>query len=281
MKRSVYILFILLMGCVGAVLRGLSLVGGIEPETGLPVAGNVPALALKLVCAAVVILAAVLCRSGYGGAEASYERLLSKLGKNAQKLCVLCGAALAVVGVAGLCSIGSIVAAETNDHQPFGVPALAALTAQWILCAVSGLTLAWFAQRQDGHAATKRQGICISLPMFWTCLSLIMTYHENSSNPVMQDYAYDLLLVIALMAAFYFMAGTFFAQSRPVCIALFAGLSVFLTLTCAGGLLLATLWNPAVAAWTLTDARADFLRMAACVCAGLYLLVQLQQLGKE
>lgn len=282
MKRSVYILFIIAMGVVGAVLRSLSIVGGTDPESGLPIAGNVPALALKLACAAVVVLAVVLCRNSYRmPKETSYEQLMGKMGRSARLICMVCGVAMAIVGAVALVNIGGMVAEETSEYHPFGMAALVALVAQWILCIASGVTLTLFARRQDGHAATKKQGVLVCLPMFWTCLSLIMTYHENSSNPIMQDYAYDLLLIVVMMAAFYYIAGLFFAEVRPVRIALFAGLSVFLMLTCGGGLLLAECMNGTIAGWALTAPLADWLRMAACLFASVYLFVQLTQLGKD
>ncbi|MDO5547774.1 MAG: hypothetical protein Q4F79_04725 [Eubacteriales bacterium] len=281
MKRSVYILFVIAMGLAGAVLRGLSIVNGMEPANGLPIAGDVPAMALKLACAAGIILSIVLSRSSYRMPKGtSYEQLMGKMGHAARVVCMVCGAAMAVIGVAALVNLGGMVAEETSEYHPFGVAALVALAAQWILCVVSGVTLLLFARRQDGYAATKRQGVFVCLPMFWACLSLIMTYHENSSNPVMQDYAYDLLLIIAVMAAFYYIAGLFFAEPHPVCIALFSGLSVFLMLTCDGGMLLAACMNRTMAEWVLTAPLADLFRMAACLFATVYLLVQLTQFGQ-
>ena len=51
MKRSVYILFVAAAGLTGAVLRGMSIAGGMDPETGLPVSTG-PGLALIVLCTA-------------------------------------------------------------------------------------------------------------------------------------------------------------------------------------------------------------------------------------
>lgn len=281
MKRSVYILFAAAAGLIGAVLRGMSIVSGIDPETGLAASGNGPGLALIVVCLAALVIAVLLSRRCFGGMQTDYEALLGYISSKARLLCTLCGAGLAVTGAAALLNIGGMVAEQTSEYQPFGLVPLAALIAQWILCLMSGVTMVLFARKQDGHAATARQGILIAVPMFWASLTLIMTYHENSSNPVMMDYAYELLMVIALLAAFYYIAGLFFAECKPVRVALFAALSVILTLTCTGGFLIASVVNGLAASWTLTAPLSDLFRMAAYLFAGGYLLTELTQLGQK
>ena len=280
MKRSVYILFVAAAGLIGAVLRGMSIVGGMDPETGLAVSTG-PGLALIVLCIASLVIAVLLSRRCFGGMKTDYEALLGHISPKARLLCMICGAALAVTGAAALLNTGAMVAEQTSEYQPFGLVPLAAMIAQWILCIASGVTMALFARKQDGHAATARQGILIAVPMFWASLTLIMTYHENSSNPVMMDYAYELLMVIALLAAFYYIAGLFFADCKPVRVALFAGLAVILVLTCVGGLLIASVVNGLAASWTLTAPVSDLLRMAAYVFAGVYLLAELTQLGQK
>ena len=281
MKRSVYILFVAAAGLIGAALRGMSIVTGVDPETGLAASGNGPGLALIAVCIAATIAAVVLSRCCFGSAETSYEAVMGTISSKARLLCTLCGAALAVIGAAALLNIGGMVAEQTSEYQPFGLVPLAALIVQWILCVVSGVTMALFSRKQDGREATAKQGILIAVPMFWASLTLIMTYHENSSNPVMMDYAYELLLVIAILAAFYYIAGLFFAACRPARIALFVGLSVILTMTCVGGLVIASVVDGLAASWTITAPLSDLFRMASYFFTGSYLLVQLTQLGQK
>lgn len=279
MKRNGYLLFVLAAGIIGAVLRGLSITKGLDWDYGLPVRGYAPSLLLKLLCVAAAVLAVVLARRLFPKQDKeTYEAALGQSSFSARLICMVCGIAMTVVGAAALVNVGSMTAEQTNEWHAFGRAAFAALIAQWALCAASGLALAMFAWRQDGRAATKGQGVLVVLPMFWACLDLIMTYHENSSNPVMADYAYELLLAIALMAAFYTMAGFFFATPSAGRTAVAAGLAVVLTLVVDGGFLLSLLMDATMLPLTLTAVLSDLFRMVIYVLTGVYLLVQLTQI---
>lgn len=275
MKRSVYILFVLIAGVIGAVLRGLSITKGLEWNTGLPVCGDLSSLLLKVLCVVVVVLAVVLSRRCYAKQGQQYEAILGTLPSGARWICMVFGVGVVAVGVGALVCTNRIVLEQTSEYQPFGIPALIATLVQWALCIVSGLMLIGFAKRQDGREATKAQGLRAAVPMLWACLMLIMAYHENSGNPVMTDYAYELLLAIAILASFYAIACLFFAEPSARRVALFCGLAVFLTMTAVGGLLLAAIMDTTMLSLTLTAPTADLLRMAAYLMAGVYLLVQL------
>lgn len=275
MKRSVYILFVLLAGVIGAVLRGLSITKGLEWNTGLPVRGDLSSLLLKILCVVVVVLAIVLSRRCYAQQGQQYEAILGTLPSAARWICMLFGVGVVAVGVGALICTNRIVLEQTSEYQPFGIPALIATLVQWALCIISGMLLVGFAKRQDGREATKAQGLRAAVPMLWACLMLIMAYHENSGNPVMTDYAYELLLAIAILASFYAIACLFFAEPSARRVALFCGLAVFLTITVVGGLLLAAIMDATMLSLTLTSPTADLLRMAAYLMAGVYLLVQL------
>lgn len=73
--------------------------------------------------------------------------------------------------------------------------------------------------------------------MFWGCLDLIMVYHDNSANPVLSDYTYQLVLIVAVMLAFYSMSGFLFSTGCAPRFFVSAGAAVYLALTNAGGLL--------------------------------------------
>lgn len=59
---------------------------------------------------------------------------------------------------------------------------------------------------------SKKTGCYTIIPMFWGCLDLIMVYHDNSANPVLSDYTYQLVLIVAVMLAFYSMSGFLFPR---------------------------------------------------------------------
>lgn len=281
MKRSVYILFVLIAGVIGAVLRGLSITQGLEWNTGLPVRGDLSSLLLKVLCVVVVVLAIVISRCCYAKQGQQYEGIMGTQPSAARWICIVLGVGTVAVGVAALICTNRMVLEQTSEYQPFGVPALIAMLVQWVLCIVSGVLLIGFAKRQDGREATKAQGLRAAVPMLWACLMLIMAYHENSGNPVMTDYAYELLMAIAILASFYAIACLFFAEPSARRVALFSGLSVFLTMTVVGGLLLAAIMDATMLSLTLTAPTADLLRMTAYLLVGGYLLVQLTGISSK
>lgn len=282
MKKTVYIQFLIIAGVIGAVLRALSMTAGLEPETGLPVRGYLPSTLLIVLCVAVLAVSVLLCRKRYKTEQPpAYETLLGNARFGIRILCVACAIAMATVGAAALVSVGSMVAEQTSEYQPFGMTALIALIVDWLMCIVSGLSMAVFAWKQDGSPATKWKGMLVTIPMFWACLDLIMTYHENSGNPVGQDYALDLLQVIAMIAAFYYIAALFFAECKPVHLALFSGLASFLTLVCCGGIIIAFGMDAVSLLNGLTAPLADLFRFLVRTFVGVYLFGQLTQLRTE
>ncbi len=285
MKRNHYVLMIVLAGVAGAVLRGLSIVQGLEEGTGLPVSGSVPSLVLKLLCAAVLLAAVFLTRKIWkSGKDTSYEMAIGDIGNAARKINRVLGAALVGVGVCGLCRMPSMIAERTPDldyaeiSQGLGIPSIAAMAALWLLLVLSGSLLQSFTLRQDGRKGSKAQGMKVLAPMFWACLNLILTYHENSANPVMSDYAYELLLSVAIMAAFYAIACLFFSEPRIWLIALFAGLSVFLGITVVGGACIAGIVDLVKLGYTMLAPNANICRYIAYTVMCMYLLVELTQM---
>ena len=100
-QHKSYLFLVLIAGVCGAVLRGMSLLYGYEGESGLPVAGYVPATALLVLTVGFVIVSAVLCRTWYGGQEYAYEQLFSHCSGVSRALCMLLGIGMAVVSEIG------------------------------------------------------------------------------------------------------------------------------------------------------------------------------------
>ncbi len=282
MKRSLYLLFILVAGAVGAVLRGISITQGLEWNTGLPIPGTMCSMLLKVLCVVVLVLSVVLSKLCFPTQQRQqYEGILGKLGAPARLVCILCGIGMVGTGIGALFSVNAMVLEQTSEYHPFGMAALGALLAQWVLCIVSGVLLVGFAVHQDGREATKGQGLRAAVPMLWACLMLIMAYHENSSNPVMMDYAYELLLAIAVLASFYAISGLFFAVPSARRVAVCAGMAGFLMVMVVGGLVLTAGLDAMMLTLTLTAPTADLFRMAAYLFAGIYLLAQLVSVSSQ
>lgn len=274
MKQTVYLIVLLAASVAGAVLRAVSLLGGYEAESGLPVPGYPPSMAVAALTAAVIVLAVLLSRQCYPAAgQRSFEQVFGGLSGIGSAVGMLCGALCAVAGGAGLLLLPRQIVEQTSEYVQVSTPMAGMMAVMWVLCLVSGVAMLVLSLWQaKGTKASRRIGLFATAPMFWCGMDLIMTYHENSGNPVTSNYSYALLLIIALMAAFYSMAGFLFSASRgnTARFAAAAGITVYLMAVHVLGALVSLLLG-GMAILTVGDT----IRLWAYFAAGIFLLVQL------
>ena len=281
MKRNwMYLILIVLAGAAGAILRGRSLLYGCEPETGLPVSGYLPATALAVLTVCVIVLFAVLGRMWFGNADGcAFEQLFIGMGKIAGVLCAIAAIGMILFSGFSIAQMPAHLIEQTVDLNGSVVyPStliVVAVAVLWVLALCSGISLLLAAVAQLRGAAVSRQmGLYFTIPMFWCCLDLIMLYHENSGNPITSEYSYALLLVIAVMTAFYSI-GSFLFSAKGSAARFFASAGVVLYLACTqiGG----------TAAWCVLSEGGFYtqvgvtgtMRLAVYACAAGYLLVYL------
>lgn len=288
MKKILYLIWIVLAGLGGAALRGMSLLHGYEADTGLPVEGYVPAMALIGLTMVVALTALLAGRLGFQSRSSwSFEQMYGNMPLQLRLVCMLCG-----LGTAGICAWGMYSLSDQVAEQAVvygdqillpGRLIVTATSVAWILGIVSGLCMMLLVKGQGIRPATWFTGLCCTVPIFWCCLDLIMVYHENSGNPVLSDYSYLLLMIIAVMASFHSI-GTYLYSARGSGARWLAAASmaVYLVFVNAGGTAVA-MWQTGSAvgmlAWFGTG---NMLRLGALALAGLYLLIQLGcTLGKK
>ncbi len=51
-----------------------------------------------------------------------------------------------------------------------------------------------------------------TMPMFWACFGLVLTYNENGANPIVSEFAFDIFAYIATMCALYCFVGFYFGK---------------------------------------------------------------------
>lgn len=273
MKRNLYVILIILAGVCGAVLRAMSLLHGYELDSGLPVEGYVPANILVVLTAILLIGAVLLSKIWFGSTnDYSFEEMFDGMPGHLRSAGILFGACVAGSGGVGVALLNQEVLEQSNEFVQIGLLTIIAIVAMWVLCILSGIAMMVLVSKQkEGRPATKRLGIAATLPMFWCCLDLIMVYHENSGNPVISDYSYTLLLVIAVMTAFYSIAGFFFSEHTAVKFFASAGIAVYLSLTYAGGAALSFCIGNTPSNWMF----GDLIRLGAYLGVGAFLFVQL------
>lgn len=283
MKRNwMYLILILLAGIGGAVLRGISLLHGYEPDSGLPVIGYMPAIALIVLTAAVIVAAVLFGRMRFSKTAAcTFEQMFRGMGKVKCVLCSVAGLGIVWFSRKGLqCLPEQIVEQSANLNGELIYPGsiiVAAIALLWVLGIISGISLFLLAVEQaKGKQVSKRTGMYATVPLFWCCLDLILIYHENSGNPVTSDYSYALLLIIAVMTAFYSIGGFLFS-SKGSAQRFFAsvGVAIYLACTQIGGTCIWYLMTEHEYGMIGSLGVGKTIRLAAYACVGLYLLVYL------
>lgn len=235
MKKSCsdFILAVL-FGLAGFALRLLQNRTGFEPDTGLPVSGNLPASLLPVLLAlAGAALYLVIRRSLPGRVpELPFARLF-RLGNRGLLTIALLGACtMALSGVLELANtLGGSAAAVSADGMeivasPAGAGGSVVLTA--VLSAAAGACMAagiLFCRKTEEPPL-----ILLAVPV---CLlaRLILVYRLRSTDPVLTDYYLELLGLMLLILGTYRLSGFAAQAGRPRIFALYTGLTAVLALT--------------------------------------------------
>lgn len=232
MKRDPAFILSVCFGAAGFALRLLQNRTGFEPDTGLPVSGNVPAMLLPvllLVSAAALYFSA--CRTLPRMTETSFAaqfRLDSRGGLSA----VLAGGCImAASGVMDLMeAAGKTAPALSADGMEIVTTSAGTGSSGvviGVLSAVAGVCLA------AGAILCRRKNtqplILLTVPV---CLlaRLILVYRLRSADPVLADYYLEILGLMFLILASYRLAGFTVQAGRPRLFSFYAGSTAVLAL---------------------------------------------------
>lgn len=245
MKKNLVLPVVAVLGGAAAfVLRLLQNRTGFEPDTGLPIPGNIPALALSGLLA---VLAAVLCI------------LVRKLPKDAEpgavfpqdfstadsRLLLLPVTGVLLIALSGLADL-----AQGLGILPAGVPYPAdvyALTSnaevlfsgfsQKILLPMGILSLAsavgLFLAVMSCHPREGRRqapGTVLLITPAVLVVRLVLTYRVDSVNPALERYYVELLALVFLTLGFYRLSSFAFLSGRTRRFALYTVPAVVLSL---------------------------------------------------
>lgn len=229
---------------------------GFEPETGLPVvSGNVYGTLLYSLTALVflVLLVGFLLHHRTF-ASIDYHRLYTDPRQNAALMRILAGFLFLLSGLIGIYGfVGNPTASA------FISAALA------IIAGFSTIALAFAMKKgrvSDEHC------ICVTAPVFWVCLILIFCFRDQSANPVISSYGYELFAIAFSMLALFYFAGMFFDRPYVGRAVYISGFALFMLLSAYGGDALAALismdFSPLFSATSLFIAFPGFLLLILC-----------------
>lgn len=244
------------LGAGGLLLRRWELATAFEPDTGLVTPGMPATLALGVLSAAAAVLflvLAILCRPNGGrrsGEPASLEGDTLALSSTVLGAFLMLGSA--AVGCLSLGGQFRQAAAQAAQGKG-GNPVLAVLLpfVLILLCLGSGVSLLSVGKDAYRGGGVRRYSGTVLLPAYTCCIWLIAAYQVRASDPVVQDYLYELLAIICALLAFYYVAGSAFEHARPGRTMFFSLCAVYFSLT------------------TLADGHsaAELLRYGGCVFA--------------
>ena len=261
---------VLLMGLAGAGLRGLQLHTGYEPDTGLPISGNLYWTALVALSVFAVVLIFL-----YGGRRRiskglPFAQVFATSSPVYKTVAVLCGAVMVAGGAYGafLVLTREMTTAETA-LQRLG---LATTAVAWLLGSLAGLGLIMMAalqgDRQEPDAQEKSAGLVGlgAVPMFWAGLSLVFTYRDYSAGPALSLFVLELFCVIAVMYGLYAQASFLFSFGSVRRFQVCSLAACYLLLTTQGGQAVQVLLGGSIG-WSTSM----LLRQVMLLCCGVFL----------
>lgn len=213
----IFIGYAFVMGAFSLFLRWLQLLNSFEEETGLFISGTSSSAAL--------IIALMIAFAGFIYLTQPLRRLTAENclgGLKARSVIIP-----AIVGV--FCSamfagaVGLFASASAMRYpQIYRVLALlGVISAICIYTAVYSLSLG-----KNGPMVC----LCMTAVTLFYCFWLVVSYKEHDADPVVWDYAIEVLAIAASLLGWYFTAGFAFEKPRPVLSLFFQGMSFVLCL---------------------------------------------------
>ncbi|NLF35294.1 MAG: hypothetical protein GX585_04940 [Clostridiales bacterium] len=221
-------------GVAGFFLRRWGLATAFEADTGLPVPGapaTLALLALSLALAGVLLFFCVRFRPPFPDGFGQAFRLI---GAAQAALVTAAGLLLGAAGVLRLTALPNAVLQlrASSPHQVSTLQVLMSAAPQLLLsllCLCSAVCVVLIAKHSyRGTGPAPRSGLPL-VPAYTCGLWLITAYQARAGDPVMLDYLYGFLAIMAVLLALYFMAGFSFGRPRAGQTAFFCLLAVCLS----------------------------------------------------
>lgn len=240
-KYSVFYCVAVAGGAAAFLLRMLQNRTGFEAATGLPVPGNLPALALVVLLAAAAAVLFLLSRAWPAGEGPAFPADFSTDDPKQLALPVL-GSSL--IGLAGLADLyealtqNNLLLQMQTAADPYGFvmaadslfsPKLQLLLGVLALLSAAALLLSTVACRRKDTERSYNPSVLLVVPVALVA-RLVLTYRADSINPALAAYYVELLALIFLTLAFYRLSSFAFAAGNLRRFVFYSGTAVLLAL---------------------------------------------------
>ena len=207
----------LLGGAAGYALRRWQLSAGFEPDTGLAIPGAPSAIALMACTLVVALLAAALCWKWQGKSQCPVSFAWVKGNTLYAAAAAVAGILFLVGAVAEVPTLAQTMAqARTGDNllvRAAGRVLPPARVALGVLAAPCAILWGRAVYRGDKDGMKENLGLLELCLLF--CVCLVSDYQKHSADPVTMNYAYEVLAMVCVLLALYYLAGYSFQEGKP------------------------------------------------------------------
>ena len=118
--------------------------------------------------------------------------------------------------------------------------------------------------KAQGAQMTEKSAAMTLVPLFWSCLHLLVNYRMTCTDPKLASFGFGLVADVMIVLAFYELARLLFGKPAPAMLAFFAAVAVTMSVSDIGGYGLAMLMG-IPSKWSIKMVLRGILAAAACV----------------
>ena len=220
----------LVLGIFGAFLRWLQTMNAFDKETGFPIpgAGTAVVFVIFSVLAAAAFCVVTLLWLGRFDRGTSADRAL----RCENSIPFIIGWVLCAAFVAASCIL---LFAAGHSRYPLGQRLFGAFGI------LAGISIPFLFRKKSGSGSVGRSAAVV-ITLFY-CFWLVFCYKLHSEDPIIWNYAPEILAVVAATVAFYFIASYFFGAGHGGRALILVQLGIYLNI--------ATLFEERTAAWNV------------------------------
>lgn len=229
MRKEYFLPGLALTGGIAAFfLRRWELATAFEPETGLHIQGS-PAtwavLALSIFMAGLLLF---LCAGRHSAFPGGYDQAFRPSDTLSAAVSIASGFLLGMGGILAFIQMPSAGTAYSGMFLNGTLSRVPRLLLS-ILCLVSAVCVIVNARGgYRGKSGGKGNPLLLA-PAYACCMWLISAYQSRAADPVLVDYVYELLGIIAILMALYEIAGFSFEKAKVKRTVYFSLLGIYLS----------------------------------------------------
>ncbi len=221
---------VILVGLLGAVIRGFELKNVFDFDTQLPKANHPISLILIGLS---IIIAIILFLAVPRGKKSEQDGENSGISSAAILVEMIAIAAFAVSVIYTFYDFGDKILFRESASSIVSLFVFGILG----ILSVIGMLLTLFAMHRK--TLSKEHGFWLTIPIFWGCYNLILDFWTHASNSILISYAYSMFSFIMLTLVLYSSASFFFIKNKQNHTKFYGLLCIYFSILVLGGIIIA------------------------------------------